>query len=217
LKNTIFVVLVLSGLSTTYGQSRFQYPQDGVYGGLEAGLALVVVDAHFPTTNDGIDYNEIFREGYTKSAISISLGYGTYFGENFVGIEGYYSLYTKKISGSFSDNIFDIDLSVSSKSELDLVIGKKIGVRSLLTLRGGLAFSDIKLSAVNTSGKISYTLDKNWIGYSVGMGYLYGISDKMSIKSKYQLSRIDNNRSSDARAKIVDNRVTLSLIYLIYE
>lgn len=217
MKYKIFVGLFFCGLCGFYGQSRFQYPQDGIYAGLEIGVARVVVDATFPTSEDIIDYDEIFREDFTKSALSISLGYGHYFGENFIGVEGYYSLYTKSISNDFTQTALNIDLSIASKSEVDIVIGRKIGVRSLLTLRGGVAFSDINLSAVNLSGKTSYTLDKDWIGYSVGMGYIYGISDKMSIKSKYQLSRIDNNKISEARAKLVDNRVTLSLIYLIYE
>ena len=78
------------------------------------------------------------------------------------------------------------------------MIGRKIGVRSLLTLRGGVAFSNINLAAVDISGKTSYVLENNWIGYSVGMGYVYGISDKVSIKTKYQLTRIDNTKILEA-------------------
>jgi len=48
------------------------------------------------------------------------------------------------------------------------------------------------------------------------MGYLYGINENLSIKSKYNLSTIKNKQNPDTKSKLADNRFTLSLIYRIW-
>jgi opacity protein-like surface antigen len=215
LKYRLFIGLLFGCFSNIYGQSHIQYPQDGVYGGIESGVARVIVDGTFGSDNPKFDDATFISKDYTKSVISVNLGYGKYFGESLIGIEAHYSLYTKKISDSFIQSVFNFDISISSKSEIDLVLGRKIGVRSLLTLRGGIAFSNINISVIDTIGNEVFVLDKKWFGYSLGMGYVYAINDDISIKSKYNLTLIKNNKSPETDAQLVDNRVTLSLIYRI--
>jgi len=198
-----------------YGQSYMNYPQIGAYGGLETGIARVSVRGEF-IIDKSSELKEHVNQNYTKGVIGVNLGYGYYIAESFVGIEAHYSVYTKKISDTFTQEDFDFDISIGSKSELDLIIGRKIGTRSLLTLRGGIAFSNIKITADNNLNNEITTLDKKWNGFSVGMGYVYGINERLSIKSKYNLSTIKNQQSTETRSKLADNRFTLSLIYRIW-
>lgn len=191
------------------------YPQDGVYGGLEAGIARVSIRGEFVIDKATL-LKEHITEDYTKGVISANVGYGYYIAESFVGIEAHYSIYTQKISDTFTQGDFDFDISIGSKSELDLIIGRKIGTRSLLTLRGGIAFSNASVVANNNLNNDITTLDEKWNGFSVGMGYVYGINENLSIKSKYNLSSIKNKQNPDTKSKLADNRFTLSLIYRIW-
>ena len=191
------------------------YPQDGVYGGLEAGIARVSVRGNF-VIDKGTDLNEHITKDYSNLVVSANLGYGYYIAESFVGIEAHYSVYTNKISETFTQGDFDFDISIGSKSELDLIIGRKIGSRSLLTLRGGVAFSNATIIANNNLNNDITTLDKKWNGFSIGMGYVYGINENLSLKSKYNLSTIKNKQNPDTNSEIADNRFTLSLIYRIW-
>ncbi|MEJ2112563.1 MAG: outer membrane beta-barrel protein, partial [Flavobacteriaceae bacterium] len=112
---------------------------------------------------------------------------------------------------------YEFDISIGSKSELVVIIGRKIGARSLLTLRGGIAFSNVDITANNNlNTNIQYSLSKKWDGFSVGMGYVYGINDKLSIKSKYNLTTFKNKEYPETNSKFVDNRFSLSLIYRIW-
>jgi len=215
LRYTLFIGLLIGCFSNIYGQSHIIYPQDGLYGGFESGIARVIVDGTFGSDNPKLDDATFISKSYTKGVISINLGYGRYFGENLIGVEAHHSLYTKKISDAFTQMDLNFDVSISSKSEIDLVLGRKIGMTSLLTIRGGVAFSNINLSAIDTNGNEIYVLDKEWFGYSLGMGYVYGINDNLSIKSKYHLTTIKNNKFPETNSQLVDNRVTLSLIYRI--
>jgi len=215
-KNNVFIGLFFCCFFNIFGQSHVNYPQDGVYGGLESGLALVKVSGTFTSNIADIGKEEFLSEGYTKSVFSINLGYGIYIGESMIGIEAHHSLYTKKISDSFIQRDMNFDISITSKTEIDLVIGRKVGLKSLLTLRGGIAFSNINLNAIANFGNEVYTLDKQWNGYSVGMGYVFGINENLSIKSKYNLTTFKNNKFSNTKSKLVDNRATISLIYRIW-
>lgn len=211
MKNYIIIGLLFGCFFSAFGQSHVSYPQYGVYGGLETGVARVVIYGTFT-----IEDEELIRRDYTKSVISVNLGYGKYIGESFIGIEGHHSIYTKKIADSYIQGNYNFDTSITAKSELDLIIGRKIGVRSLITLRGGVAFSNINLTANYNSGNDKYVLDKKWNGYSLGMGYVYGINENLSIKSKYNLTTFNNNSLAEAKSKLVDNRFTLSVIYRIW-
>ncbi len=199
-----------------FGQSHVNYPQDGIYGGLESGVAFVKVNGTFNNNIFKIDDEEFLSLDYIKSVIGINLGYGKYIGESMIGIELHYSIYTKKISESFEQSSINFDVSISSKSEIDLIIGRKIGVKSLLTLRGGFAFSNINVIVNYNSGKETDKLDEQWNGFSLGMGYVYGISEKLSIKTKYNLTTFKNNKFPKTKSTLVDNRATLSLIYTIW-
>jgi len=199
-----------------FGQSHVNYPQDGIYGGLESGVAFVKVNGTFNNNIFKIDDEEFLSLDYIKSVIGINLGYGKYIGESMIGIELHYSLYTNKISESFEQGSINFDVSISSKSEIDLIIGRKIGVKSLLTLRGGFAFSNINVIVNYNSGKETDKLDEQWNGFSLGMGYVYGISEKLSIKTKYNLTTFKNNKFPKTKSTLVDNRATLSLIYTIW-
>ena len=112
---------------------------------------------------------------------------------------------------------FDFDVSIGSKSEIDLILGRKIGAKSLLTLRTGIALSNINIIADYTLGSERFDLDEKWNGFSLGMGYVYGINDYLSIKTKYNLTTFRNQKYPDTKSKLVDNRFTLSLIYSIWK
>ena len=215
MKNKIFIGLIFGCFLNVFGQSHVNCPQDGIYAGIESGVARVIVSGTFGN-KPVIDENEFINENYTKSVIGINLGYGKYIDESLIGIEVHYAIYTKKISESYDQGNLNSDISIGSKSEIDLIIGRKIGIRSLLTLRGGIAFSNINLSAYNDFEKTLYVQDNKWNGFSLGMGYVYGINENLSIKTKYNLTTFKNNEVSAARAKLVDNRATLSLIYRIW-
>ena len=216
MKNKIFIGLLLGSISVIFGQGHANYPQDGIYGGLESGVAYVKVNGTFGSDSFATEDQEYLSEDYTKSVISINLGYGYYIGESFIGIEAHHSLYTKKISDSFIQGDYNFDIDISSKSEIDLVIGRKIGLKSLITLRGGIAFSNINVNVVNDLGNDFYALDNEWTGFSLGSGYVYGINEYLSIKSKYNLTFFKNNKIPDTDSKLVDNRISLSLIYRIW-
>ena len=47
MKNNVFIGLFFFCFLNIFGQSHVIYPQDGVYGGLESGLALVKVSGTF--------------------------------------------------------------------------------------------------------------------------------------------------------------------------
>ena len=47
------------------------------------------------------------------------------------------------------------------------------------------------------------------------MGYVYGINENLSIKTKYNLTTFKNNKFPETKSNLVDNRATLSLIYRI--
>ena len=215
MKNRILIWFLFGCFLNTLAQSNVNYPQDGIYGGVEIGVALVNINGTFSNNISKVVDEEFLSVDYIKSVIGINLGYGKYFGESMIGIEAHYSLYTKKISDSFVQGNFDFDVSLSSKSEIDLIIGRKIGVKSLLTLRGGIAFSNINIIADSNTGIDLYKLDKKWNGYSLGMGYVYGINENLSIKTKYNLTTFKNNQFSETKSILVDNRATLSLIYRI--
>lgn len=216
LKNKICTIFIFFILIQTHGQSYANYPQDGVYGGIEAGVARVFVRGAY-IINKSFEEKEYINEEYTKSIISVNLGYGHYIDESYIGIEAHHSIYTKKISDSYSQGSYEFNISIKSKSELDLIIGRKIGARSLLTLRGGIAFSNVDIRANNNlNTNIDYSLDKKWDGFSVGMGYVYGINDRLSIKSKYNLTTLKNKEYTETNSKFVDNRFSLSLIYRIW-
>jgi len=214
-KNSIFIILLFGYFLNTFGQSNVNYPQDGIYGGVEIGVAFVNISGLFSNVISKVDGDEFLSEEYTKSVVGVNFGYGKYIGESMIGIEGHFSLYTKKIDETFILNDYAFDISLSSKSEIDIIIGRKIGVKSLLTLRGGIAFSNINIIAESTSGIDRYKLDSKWNGYSLGMGYVYGINEKLSIKTKYNLTTFKNNKFPETKSKLVDNRATLSLIYRI--
>jgi len=214
-KNRILIWFLFGCFLNTFAQSNVNYPQDGIYGGVEIGVALVNINGTFSNNISKVVDEEFLSVDYIKSVIGINLGYGKYFGESMIGIEAHYSLYTKKISDSFVQGNFDFDVSLSSKSEIDLIIGRKIGVKSLLTLRGGIAFSNINIIVDSNSGIDFYKLDKKWNGYSLGMGYVYGINENLSIKTKYNLTTFKNNKFPETKSNLVDNRATLSLIYRI--
>jgi len=216
LKNKVFIGLLFGCFLNIFGQSNVNYPQDGIYGGIESGVAFVIVTGAFPSSNSVIENGEFISTDYTKSVISINLGYGNYFGENFAGIEAHHSLFTKNISDSFAQRDFNFDISISYKSEIDLIIGRKIGVTSLLTLRGGIALSNINITADSNLGNDVIVLDKQWIGFSLGMGYVYGINENISIKTKYNFTTFKNNQFPETNSKLLDIRATLSIIYRIW-
>ena len=216
MKKKIFIGFVLGFVSNIFGQGHVNYPQDGVYGGFESGAAYVKVNGTFAGENRAIDDKEFLSEEFTKSVVSLNLGYGYYIGESLIAIEGHHSLYTKKISESFIQGDLNFDIDIASKSEIDLVIGRKIGIKSLITLRGGIAFSNINVNVGDGLGNDVYTLDNRWSGFSIGSGYVYGINENLSLKSKYNLTFFNNNKFPDTYTKFVDNRATLSLIYRIW-
>ncbi len=216
MKNKIFIGLLFGCFLNIYGQGSASYPQDGIYGGLESGAAFIRVNGAFGSNIFVTESEEFISQDYIKNVVSINLGYGKYLGESFIGIEAHHSIYTTKISDSFVQSDFNFDISIASKSEIDLIIGRKIGERSLLTLRGGIAFSNINVIAAYNLGNDVYVLDKQWDGFSLGMGYVYGLNDNLSIKSKYTLTIFNNNELPITNSKLVDNRATLSLIYRIW-
>ena len=207
-------LLFLTSFSTVYGQSI--YPQDGVYGGIESGVAIVNVNGTFGNIRSSPESEEYIGLDYTKSVIGINVGYGMYFEENLVGLEIHHSVYTKKIDDSFIQGNFAFDLTAGSKSEIDLILARKIGTHSLLSLRFGVALTNINLIADYIPGSERYVLDKKWNGYSLGMGYVFGINEYLAVKTKYNLTTFINNKFPDSNSKLVDNRVTLSLIYSIW-
>ncbi len=215
MRNSILIWLLFSCFFITFGQSNVNYPQDGIYGGVEIGVAFVSINGTFSNNIFKVEDEDFLSIDYIKSVIGINLGYGKYFGENLIGIEAHYSFYAKKIDEDFVQGNFEFGISLSSKSEIDLIIGRKIGVKSLLTLRGGIAFSNINIIADSNSGTVLYKLDKQWNGFSLGMGYVYGINENLSIKTKYNLTTFKNNQFLETNSKLVDNRATLSLIYRI--
>jgi hypothetical protein len=215
-KYFILLITFLCSVDFGYGQTHVNYPQDGIYGGIESGVAFVRVYGTYRINISKIDSEEFISKDYTKSVISINLGYGKYLGESFIGIEAHHSLYTKKISDAFVQRDINFDISITSKSEIDLILGRKIGIKSLLTLRGGIAFSNINVVVDNNLGNEIYALDKQWNGFSLGMGYIYGINENLSIKSKYNLTAFKNKKNPQTNSKLVDNRATLSLIYRIW-
>lgn len=193
--------------------SQILYPQDGIYAGIENGVALVNMNGTYSDLRNSNENDEYLGEDYTKSVIGINLGYGRYFGENFLGLEMHHSIYTKKIDDKFTQGDFIFDVSIGSKSEIDLILGRKIGTRSLLTGRIGIALSNINVIADYTPGSEIYILDEQWNGFSLGMGYVYGINDNLAIKTKYNLTTFKNQKFPDTNSKLVDNRFTLSIIY----
>jgi hypothetical protein len=207
-------LFVYYSFSSIYAQSY--YPQDGIYGGLESGIAVVNVNGAFSSIRSSGESDEFISLNYEKSVIGINLGYGRYFEESLAGLEIHHSFYTSKINEIFVQGDFEFDVTIGSKSEVDLVLGRKIGTRSLLTLRCGLAFSNINLIADYNSGAERYNLNKQWFGYSLGMGYVFGIGDYLAVKTKYNLTSFRNQLFSDTTTKLVDNRFTLSLIYTIW-
>lgn len=215
MKNSILIWLLFSCFLNTFGQSNVNYPQDGIYGGVEIGVAFVNITGIYSNDISKVDGEEFLSEKFTKSVIGVNFGYGKYIGESMIGIEAHFSLYTKKISESIDQADYNFDISLSNKSEIDLIIGRKIGVKSLITLRGGIAFTNINIIADSNTGIDLYKLDNKWIGYSLGMGYVYGINEKLSIKTKYNLTSFKNNQFPETKSKLVDNRATLSLIYRI--
>ena len=78
-------------------QSYIAYPQEGVYAGIESGVALVYFNGTYDTERPNSNNEEFLSDDFTKSVIGINVGYGKYLGENFVGLEIHHSLYTKKI------------------------------------------------------------------------------------------------------------------------
>ena len=216
MKNKVLIGLFFGCVFNGFGQGSPNYPQDGIYGGLESGAAYVKVNGTFGSETRAPDDKEFLSEEFTKSVISMNLGFGKYLGENFIGIEAHHSLYTKKISESFVQRDFNFDISIASKSEIDLIIGRKIGAKSLLTLRGGVAFSNINVNVGYGPGNDLYVLDNQWNGFSLGSGYVYGINENLSLKSKYTLTFFNNDQFPETYSKLVDNRATLSLIYRIW-
>ncbi|MBT8272408.1 MAG: hypothetical protein KJO77_01290 [Bacteroidia bacterium] len=216
MKKKVFIGLFLGCSLIVFGQKGANYPMDGMYGGVESGAAYVKVNGFFGSEARANAEDEYLTKEFTKSVVSLNLGYGKYLGESFIALEAHHSLYTKKISESFTQSDFNFDLSISSKSELDLVIGRKIGAKSLLTLRGGIAFSNINITAISDLDNDLYVLDKQWNGYSLGSGYVHGISDNLSIKTKYSLTFFNNKQFPNTDSKLVDNRATVSFIYRIW-
>lgn len=216
MEKKVFIGFFLGCVFAVSGQNSASYPQDGIFGGFESGAAYVKINGTFNAENRAPEEAELLSKEYTKSVVSMNLGYGKYLGESFVGIEAHHSLYTRKISESFSQSDFNFDLSLGSKSEIDLVIGRKIGEKSLLTLRGGIAFSNIQVTAAYSSGNDLYVLDNQWYGYSLGSGYVYGINENLSIKTKYNLTLFGNDKFPGTDSRFVDNRATISLIYRIW-
>ena len=215
-KQSLIVLAFLCVSFFGFGQSHVNYPQDGIYGGIESGVVFVNVTGTYSSEIYVVDIEEFISKDYTKSVISINLGYGKYLGESFIGIEAHHSFYTKKISDSFVQGDINFDISIESKSEIDLILGRKVGLKSLLTLRGGIAFSNINVIVDYNFGNETYSLDKQWNGFSIGMGYVYGINENLSIKSKYNLTSFKNKKFTKTNSKLVDNRATLSLIYRIW-
>ena len=170
MKHIIFIVIFLVSAIAIYGQSYMNYPQVGAYGGLETGIARVSVRGEF-VINKATELKEHINQNYTKGVIGANLGYGYYIAESFVGIEFHYSLYTKKISDTYTQEDFDFDISIGSKSELDLIIGRKIGSRSLLTLRGGIAFSNIEIIADNNLNNENNQISRDSEYFQVHLGY----------------------------------------------
>ncbi|MBT8279766.1 MAG: hypothetical protein KJO41_12255, partial [Bacteroidia bacterium] len=216
MKKKVFIGLLLGCSVFVFGQSRANYPQDGIYGGFESGAAYVKIIGSFGIENRASGESEYLSEEFTKSVISMNLGYGKYLGESFIGLEAHHSYYTNKISETFIQSDVNFDISMSSKSELDLVVGRKIGANSVLSLRCGIAFSNINVTVASDLGNDLYVLDKKWNGFSLGSGYVYGINDNISIKTKYSLTFFDNTMFPNTNSKFVDNRATVSLVYLIW-
>jgi hypothetical protein len=217
LKLKILLFFIFIYVLNINAQSYVGYPQEGVYAGIESGVALVYFNGTYDTERPNSNNEEFLSDDFTKSVIGINVGYGKYLGENFVGLEIHHSVYTKKIDQNFTQGNFDFDVSIGSKSEIDLILGRKIGAKSLLTLRTGIALSNINIIADYTLGSERFDLDEKWNGFSLGMGYVYGINDYLSIKTKYNLTTFRNQKYPDTKSKLVDNRFTLSLIYSIWK
>jgi opacity protein-like surface antigen len=214
LKVKLFLALLFFTFLKTNGQ--ILYPQDGIYSGIESGVALVNMNGTFSNLRVPGENEEFLGEDYTKSVIGVNLGYGRYFGENFLGLEIHHSIYTKKIDEQYTQGNFLFNVNIGSKSEADLIIGRKIGTRSLLTGRIGIALSNINVIADYTAGPGIYVLDKQWNGFSLGMGYVYGINDYLAIKTKYNLTTFRNQKFPETKSKFVDNRFTISVIYNLW-
>lgn len=216
MKKKVFIGFLFGCALTVFGQRGGSYPQEGLYGGIESGAAYVKVHGSFGSESRASDEDELLSEEFIKSVVSLNLGYGRYLGESWIGVEAHHSLYTNKISETFAQSDFNFDVNMSTKTEFDLVLGRKIGSKSLLTLRGGIALSNIAVTAINNLDNDLMVLDKQWNGFSIGSGYVYGINENLSLKTKYSLTLFKNQKFPDTYSKLVDNRATLSLVYRIW-
>lgn len=216
MKKKVLFGLLLGCSLLIFGQGGGNYPQDGIYGGFESGAAYVKIIGSFGNDLRNNDESEYLSKEFTKSVVSLNAGYGKYVGESYVGLEVHHSFYSKKIDESFAQSDLNFDISLSSKSEIDLVIGRKIGAKSLLTLRGGIAFSNLNVSVGNNLQNNSFVLDTQWNGFSFGSGYVYGINENLSLKTKYSITIFNNEKFPDTSSKFIDNRATISLIYRIW-
>ena len=161
--------------------------------------------------------------GYNFSTQSLPV-FGSLFGSTLgaggvVGIEG-------DVDGSSARANYALGgLAASSRDNIQGSVRGRLGVavdRALFYATGGVAFGGLQNTYVNTLNGLTDNFSKTRVGYTVGGGIEYAVTNNVSLRAEYRFTDFGNNTDVltnstasgvSVRHRITDNRVQAGFSY----
>ena len=161
--------------------------------------------------------------GYNFSTQSLPL-FGSAFGGllgggGVIGIEG-------DVDGTSARANYALGgLATTSRDQIQGSVRGRLGIavdRALFYATGGVAFGGLRNTYVNTTNGFADSFSKTRVGYTVGGGAEYAVTNNVSLRAEYRYTDFGNNtdvltNSTGAgvavRHRITDNRVQAGFSY----
>lgn len=156
------------------------------------------VDLQAFPDGDGAEFGALAPEGWLAG---VTAGYNTQSGNLVFGLEG--DLQATDFAASGEETLDGITtssaLGVDWYGTTNLRAGYAAGP-ALFYVKGGLAYGDLNGTTTATDGDYSATIvssDELALGYAVGAGVEYAVTDKISLKAEYQFVHLGADGSGE--------------------
>ena len=118
---------------------------------------------------------------------------GAFGGAGVVGIEG-------DVDGSSARANYALGgINVNARNDIQGSIRGRVGIavdRVLFYATGGAAFGDLRNGYTNTITGVQGSQSKTRVGYTVGGGIEYGITNNVSVRAEYRYTDFGNNQDT---------------------
>jgi outer membrane immunogenic protein len=176
----------------------------GFYAGLQTGYQWSEADFQAPALNasGGYDFN--------GAVIGGRIGYDAEFGSLLAGVVG--DLEFANGSGQGSDNGVDASGEINWQGSLRARFGYVYG-NFLPYVTGGLALADVDFAL--GAGAPSDGFSDTAVGYTVGAGLEYAVTDKLSFGAEYRYSNYgtaDNGSGTDEQKHDLDSHSVRAIL-----